>query len=80
MLINNKLIKTAAEPLTPGINAEKVLGNHTAAFNMLLYKDSCVGVDYQPPTPAPAQAHGRSNGECVSVGRRFISLPGEKKI
>ena len=77
------------EPLTPGINAEKVLGNHKSAFNML-YKTSCVGVDYQPATPAPAQPQGisresnfSSNFFCKTVEYRIkvvVSLNFDLKI
>ena len=45
------------ESAVPGINAEKVLGKHKNAFSVI-NKSSCVGVDYQPPTPAPVQLIG----------------------
>jgi hypothetical protein len=47
------------EPATPGLNADWVLGDYKNAYKMISSKNNCVGVDYQPPTPAPAHNHGK---------------------
>ena len=51
------IVINVQESAVPGINAEKVLGKHKNAFSVI-NKSSCVGVDYQPPTPAPVQHIG----------------------
>jgi hypothetical protein len=60
------------EPATPGLNADRVLGDHKNAISMISSKSSCVGVDYQPPTPAPAQHHG----ECVWLEQMLFLFTG----
>ena len=57
---NNSHLIVSQDPAPPGINADKVLGNHKSFLNYANTNDhSFVGVDYQPQTPAPVQQHGK---------------------
>lgn len=61
------------ESAVPGINAEKVLGKHKNAFSVI-NKSSCVGVDYQPPTPAPVQHIGKNLAHILCIKNIWFIL------
>jgi hypothetical protein len=64
-----------SEPATPGINADKVLGNFKSFSVSANYGNSSfVGVDYQPATPAPVQPH--DDDDEVKPTRKLPAIAG----